>query len=460
VSTAEERPRVPIEAAIDSMPLRGLLLRAPLLCSLLLVIEGIDTYGISYIAPFLSKELGIAPEQMGVVFTATVVASMLGAVGIAPLADRIGYRKVLLISSLLIGPATLLTALASQVTVLIVLRFIIGLGFGAALPATIALISDYAPKRRRSMLVVSMSSSVVIGMVLVGAAAGLIIPTYGWRALLYVSGGMSLLCTLILWLYLPESYRFLLKRDPGSPEARQRLQRLFGNLLDPAQDVTVKEVQAKSSSSITPLQLLRPPLILKSVLLWFLMSASYSVVNFAGYWIPTIILKEGMTIQQAAIVGPGGPLLAVVAAMLVSLLMDRAGPNRVLSICYVCSTAGFLALASFTHLPLLSFALLMLALSLLSAGLSGGLVLTAGSFSPDIRATAVGWVLGLSRFIGGSAGTLAGGFIIGANWTSSSIALLISGTVAVATVALFMVIRTGTQPPRDASLSASSPAAR
>lgn len=126
--------------------------------------------------------------------------------------------------------------------------------------------------------------------------------------------------------------------------------------------------------------------------------------------------------------------------MLVSWLMDRAGAGRVLSICYVCSTVGFLGLASATELPLIAFVLLMFALSLLSAGVSGGLVLTATSFEPDIRATAVGWVLGLARFIGGSAGTLAGGFIVGADWTTDSIALLVSGVVAVATVTLLVVL--------------------
>ena len=142
----------------------GWLLRVPALCGLLMIMEGIDTYAISYIAPFLSKEFAIAPEQMGVVFTTTVVASMLGAVALTPLSDRIGYRRVLLLSSLLIGPATLLTALASNVATLIALRFVIGLGFGAALPTTIALVTDYAPQRRRSVLVMAMSSSIVIGM--------------------------------------------------------------------------------------------------------------------------------------------------------------------------------------------------------------------------------------------------------------------------------------------------------
>jgi hypothetical protein len=218
---------------------------------------------------------------------------------------------------------------------------------------------------------------------------------------------------------------------------------LFGNLIDSTQNLVIKQPLAGAASSVSPLTIVRPPFLAKSVLLWFMMSASYSVVNFAGYWIPTIILKAGMSIQDAAIVGPGGPLLAVCAAVFVSWLMDRAGVGKVLSTCYVCSTAGFLALASATSFPLLSFVLLMFALSLLSAGVSGGLVLTAISFDANIRATAVGWVLGLARFIGGSAGTLAGGFIVGAGWTNGSIALLISGTVAVATAALLLLLWRG-----------------
>jgi AAHS family 4-hydroxybenzoate transporter-like MFS transporter len=122
--------------------------------------------------------------------------------------------------------------------------------------------------------------------------------------------------------------------------------------------------------------LVRKPHAVKSGLFWFLMSASYSVVNFAVYWIPTIILKQGYDIRAASILGPFGQTCAVFAGMFVSWLMDRLGPARVLSFCYVFSAIGFFALANVMHLPVLAIVLLLFALSLLSAGISASMALT------------------------------------------------------------------------------------
>mgnify|MGYP000850306019 CR=1 FL=1 len=75
---------------------------------------GVDTFGISYVAPLLGADFGIAPAQIGMVFAASVVASLVGAIGIAPLSDRFGRRRVLLVSVLLTGAPSLFIPLITR----------------------------------------------------------------------------------------------------------------------------------------------------------------------------------------------------------------------------------------------------------------------------------------------------------------------------------------------------------
>ena len=112
-----------------------------------------------------------------------------------------------------------------------------------------------------------------------------------------------------------------------------------------------------------------------------------------------------------------------------------------LSICFAGSAAAFLGIIAFIDLPILSFLLLNVALTLLGVGVSGSLSLMVGLYDASVRATAIGWIYGLARFIGGNAGALAGGFIIGANWTSSNIALVVGVTIVFATLALLGILR-------------------
>lgn len=441
--SATDSSRIYLEDAIDSRPLRGLLLRVPILCGLIMAVEGIDTYGISYIAPFLGKELAIPPEQLGMIFTATVVASLLGAIGIAPVSDRIGRRKVLVLSTLLIGPATLLIPLVSEFLSLIALRFIVGLGFGAALPTVIALVSEYAPRRYRSMLVMAMSSSIVVGMVLVGIGASLLIPALGWKSLMFASGALSLLCTLIAWMFIPESPRFLVRRDAEGAPTQSLLKRLLGSAFTPGVPILLKDEAAQAGEPVSPKALLRPPLLIKSALLWFLMSVSYMVVNFAVYWLPTIILSQGYTVEDAGVVGSVSQTFAVLLAFLVGWLMDRAGIGRVLCFCYASAAVLFVGIAGVAHLPIAAIGLLLLGLSLLSTGISGALAFIAQAYAAEIRATALGWVLGLARLIGGSIGTLIGGILIGAGWGHADLAVSMGVSIALGAAALVVVLWRG-----------------
>ena len=124
-------------------------------------------------------------------------------------------ERCIIFAALFFGVCTLITAFATDVQQLLIIRFITGVGLGAAMPNAIALISEYSPKRRHAIMVMVMFCGFSLGAALGGLVAGVLVPTFGWRSVFIFGGVVPLLLVPVLIVALPESVRFLLLRDPG-----------------------------------------------------------------------------------------------------------------------------------------------------------------------------------------------------------------------------------------------------
>ena len=117
---------------------------------------------------------------------------MLGAMFLAPLADRVGRRKVIVYSCVAFGVLTLLTPAVDSLGPLTALRFFTGLGLGAALPNAIGLASEYAPHKRRALIVMFVGSGISLGAIGAGMATAQLVAPFGWRAIFVVGGVLPL----------------------------------------------------------------------------------------------------------------------------------------------------------------------------------------------------------------------------------------------------------------------------
>jgi MFS transporter, AAHS family, 4-hydroxybenzoate transporter len=404
----------PMESGGVAGPFRGAPLRAAVLCCLFMVVQGVDTYGISYVAPLLGADFGIAPAQIGMLFAVSVMASLVGATVLAPLSDRYGRRRVLLASVLLTGAPSLFIPFTRDMSMLLMLRVIVGLGFGAALPVALALVSDLAPARFRARLVTLTTTSIVIGMSLSGIAASTIVPHLGWQFLLIASGTTCIVSVLLgLWL-LPES------RPTATSASRAG-------------------IAAADNWRV----LLEPATLLRSALFCLVLATSYMVLNFAVYWLPTVILNEGYSFSDAGFIGSTRQLVTVGLSFFVGFCMDRFGGGRVLLVCQALAMSLLLATNGLASFAALSLGVLLSGMSVLSASVSAMLALISGSYPAPVRATALGWVLGVSRVAGGSIGTYMGGVALGAGWNQHQLAIAAGLAAAVGLIALVAALSSG-----------------
>src|SRR5579872_1581413 len=135
---------------IDQQPVGGFHLRLLLACAAVLFLDGFDTQAIGYVAPALAKEWGLSKGTLGPVFSAGLFGLMIGALVFGPLADRIGRKKIIVLSTLAFGVGALVTAMVRDVDALLVIRFLTGLGLGGAMPNAIAMTAEFNPQRRRA----------------------------------------------------------------------------------------------------------------------------------------------------------------------------------------------------------------------------------------------------------------------------------------------------------------------
>src|ERR1700744_3135839 len=183
------------------------------LCGMRMFIDGFDTQAISYMAPFMAKEWGISRNALGPIFSSALTGLMVGYLLLSPLSDRFGHRRMLMASTISFGVLTLVTIFATNVTELIALRFLTGLGLGVAAPSAVALTGEYSPKRLRASFVLAIYCGFSLGFVAAGGLAAWLLPPYGWRAVLLASAVPPVLLFFALLLYLPESLDYLVRRQ-------------------------------------------------------------------------------------------------------------------------------------------------------------------------------------------------------------------------------------------------------
>jgi AAHS family 4-hydroxybenzoate transporter-like MFS transporter len=430
-STPDSTVRLP--SFIDDRPVGRFQYAILTLCGLVMFIDGFDTQAISYMAPAMAREWGLSPAALGPVFSSALVGLMVGYLALSPLSDRFGHKRVIVMATAMFSVFTLASMTVGSVGPLLALRFLTGVGLGAAAPSAIALASEFAPKRLRATFVLVIYCGFSLGFVAAGLGAGALLPSFGWRSVFLVGGLAPLVLVPLLLRLLPESLAFDLRRGrPVEPTLRR---------LDPAlptgTTVAAPPPAAEGVVRRSPVSsLFTRRWLLGTLLLWGVFLINLGEFYALQSWLPTILGKlhysPSAVVAATTLTTVGG----IAAALITGPAMDRLGAARTLTVLYL---VGFVFVAAMGWALSAPLWVLLTANFLAGCCVSGGqksVIAFASVFYPaQMRSTGVGWALGVGR-IGGIFGPIVVGLAISADWSYSSVfyALAVPMLLAGATV--------------------------
>ncbi|OHX13853.1 4-hydroxybenzoate transporter [Chromobacterium sphagni] len=396
---------VDLQHLIDSRrfsPYQWLLLT---LCFLIVVLDGFDTAAIGYIAPSLITDWGVTRQALAPVISAALFGLAAGAIFAGPLADRFGRRMVLIVSVLFFGGWNLVTATADSIQLLTAYRFATGLGLGAAMSNGLTLIAEFAPRKRRALLMSIVFCGFPAGAALGGLFASWLIPAYGWRSVLLVGGWAPLVLAGLLLLWLPESVRYMLMSGKPMEKVFRTMARVMQDPLHGIQRLTCVEDKPVSGHSAIG-QILSRDYLLGSLMLWLTYFMGLLIFYLLTGWMPLLMKDAGFTTSKAVLLTALFPLGGAIGTVIAGWLMDKLNPRRVVMTTFLLTGVLLFSVGRAHDLELLSL-LIFLAGGTMNAGQTSMGFLAADFYPTHCRATGMSWMLGFGRF-GGIFGALIG----------------------------------------------------
>jgi benzoate transport len=403
------------------------------ICVALNALDGFDILAITFAAPGITREWALGPGALGIVISTGLVGMSIGSLLIAPLADRLGRRPIILACLILMTLGMLLSATADSIAALVVWRVITGLGIGGMLGSINAMVAEYSNDERRDFSVGLMAIGYPIGGVLGGMAAAWLLAHYDWRAVFIFGGVASVVILAVVWWRLPESIEFLLFKRPANAmtQVNALLQRM-GRPSVAALPVLARQEQATVWTAFDKALITRTALVCTAYFLFML------TCYYALGWIPSIIASLGFAPSVGAEVAVWTNLGGIIGGALLGYLARHIGLKTLASGAML-ATAVALAVFGRTQpdLPTLKAVAFVLGFFLFASAV--GLYATfVRVFPTQVRATGTGLAIGLGRF-GGMLGPAMGGWLMAIGTSRPSVAAIMALGAALAALAIWWV---------------------
>jgi AAHS family 4-hydroxybenzoate transporter-like MFS transporter len=416
------------ENRLETQKLGALQIRVVLLCMLAQIFDGYDISSIGMAVPALIRAWGLPGPAFANAFVMSSVGIMIGALASGPIGDRIGRKPVLIASLVVLCLSSLACTKVEAIGDLVMLRLITGVGIGMLLPATVALSSDYLPRRLRAAGIMIVFTGAPLGGFAGGMLVSHLLPIYGWTSIFWIGGILPLALIPIALLGLPESPRFLLARG-GLDENATRLMRRLDIDLDTPKD----HVDVATGNPVT--SLFRDGLAATTILIWIMFFCNLLSMFLIGYWMPTVLSLSGLTPADAVFASAlrdAGPLVAVFA---IAPLSTRFGAPSVVAVTLFLGII-FIGIVGLTAPPYTALLAVIFLVGCCTVGSQTGLNGMTGALYPArIRNTGMAWALGVGR-LGAIFGPWLGGVLLTAGLPPREIFLVACVTAGIATLAV------------------------
>ena len=391
-----------VNATLDEARLSPLHKRVVALIAAGYFCDVIDFSIFGALVPFIIKSGIGGAADAALIGSATIFGIALGTAGQGELSDRFGRRFIYQFNLLLFGIFTILGALAPSVTLLVICRFIAGLGLGAEQPLAFTYAGEFAPKRIRGRILAfihfiggacvwPIGTALVIGASawfasMPDAAAS---AAYVWRGIWILVGVLA----LIVWIFrftLPESPRYLATHGRGK-DALEVLGRL--GCPQPSQPLST---DAASNTKSDPFSVVFSKYPVRVIAGMICFTAFFGIAIGFTAWLPNIMNGKGFSITKSLQYTLAMNFAVPCASLFMMYALDKFG-RKITSICAFLAAGVMAMIFANADTPIELMVIGFIMFFFVQVAGNAMQIFTSEVFPTNARASGFGWAAGVGR---------------------------------------------------------------
>ena len=403
-------------------------------CLVIIILDGYDIAVSGAALPSIMEQMGVSASTAGFMMSSALFGMMFGAMFFGGLADKIGRRLTIVICVFLFSVFTAVAGLAKDPVTFSIIRFIAGLGIGGVMPNVVAQMTEYSPKKIRTVMTSLMFSGYAVGGILAAVLGKQFIVEFGWQIVFYAAAIPVVLIPFI-WKSMPESLSYLTKKNKES-ELRRVVTQIAPDLQIDSDAKFVNEANINSAKPSIGL-LFSDGRAFSTLMFWVAFFTCLFMVYALSTWLTKLMAMSGYSLGSALTFVIALNVGAIVGAIGGGWLADRFHIKWVLVIMYSLGSV-FLYLMT---LPM-SVNMLYFTIAIVGACTTGAQIVAysyCGQFYPSIiRSTGIGMASGVGR-LGAIGAPLLIGLIVSLNLPIQQNFMVIALAGLIGAVALSLI---------------------
>ena len=412
--------------------------------------DGLDFALISFVLPYLRDAMALSDAMTGYVSSAAFLGQMIGSLVGSYLADLLGRRPVIIWCTIIGAAMTFLTGFAPSPEWLIAFRLVGGLAIGGLLAPVWSLNIESMPTNRRATSVTIVMLGFSIGSAAAGQMTNLLAPEWGWEAVFWVAGAVTMAVAIVLQRTLPESVRWMVSKDVPNERIQAALRKIdpsvtpegFSSfILTDEQTAQAKSPLAKSAA------LFKGALALVTPAIWI----TYFFSSFAIFLKSAfgVLFMEHLGVERtlAADLASFNGVVGAIGGVLLLMFTEKRGPLLIAIAPLVGIPLALLIGSGLVDEGPLFVPLLVLGGITIGIGHAAVISMTSIYYPSAIRATGGGWASFMAKFAAVAAPVIGGWYFLadreavldGYKATALSLAFVVIGILLVNSTARKLV---------------------
>ncbi|MGO3326597.1 MFS transporter [Gordonia sp. (in: high G+C Gram-positive bacteria)] len=367
-----------------------------IVCLCIMTIEGFDVFIMGFALPHLPDGF-LTDSERGLLLSSGLAGMAAGALLLAPLADRIGRRRVINLSLLVCVVGMAASTAAGSGLELTFWRLVTGIGVGSMASSVSVLVQEFTSDRMRGIVFGIFSVGFPLGSVLGGyIGAGLVHVFDGaWQAMFAFGTGLTVLALLLSVWRVPESVDFIVAKNPRG--GQRQLDRIAARLRNPDVDPTARPEASQKQSSGTRSGLFEDGQTERTVLLWVSYACLMIAFYFANTWTPQLVTSatgDADAGTNAGLILSAGGFIGAIAFAVLSIKFSAA---PMVWISMLVSSASMLGLAAVFGISGAALLMTTLVGTFTYIAIVAITTLVVPLYGAQSRVTAAGSMVGIGR---------------------------------------------------------------